>query len=190
MTTATMERPADTAIGRGQILIPKGCKPSKACGTDQTRPILLHAYLRKRDNDTWLCMTDSYIAVALKVEGDVEEGYVPIGALRLMENGKTGTQVSTTAWKVRMPDGTLTFDCGQTHQFPDFAGLGVWDTFESGAVDAIGMNGEMMARISAALGARNGLRMDFIGPLRPIHVTPLGLLDHGRALQMPIRLNV
>ena len=188
--TATMDAPAQQPAAPGTLVIPKGCKPSKACGTDRTRPMLCHAYLRKHDDAMWLCMTDSFIAVALRVETDAIEGFVPIGVLKLMETGKEGVQVSPTTWKVTVPDGTLTFDCADPRvaKFPDFENLGVWDRQESNAVDAIGMNGDMMARISAELGARNGLRVDFLGPLRPLRVTPLGF-DVGVALQMPIRLD-
>jgi hypothetical protein len=188
MSTATV--PRETVAARNTIVIPKGCKPSKACGTDRTRPLLCHAYLRRHDDRWWLCMTDSYIAVALRVEcNGVEEGFVPIGALRLMESGKPGEQVSDTAWKVQTPDGALTFDCGPMGRFPDFAGLGLWEKGEAASLDSIGMNGELMAKINAALGARTGLRMTFKGPLRPIYVEPLGF-DHGVALQMPIRMHV
>jgi hypothetical protein len=180
---------ADPTTQTRSITIPKGCKPSKACSTDRTRSILCHAYLRRHDEVLYLCMTDSYVAVALRVDGDAEEGYVPIGALRLMEAGKVAEQVSETAWRVITNEGLLTFDCGEMGKFPDFASLGVWDKPDKGAVDAIGMNTSLMHKIGQALGARGGCRMQFIAPLRPIYVTPLGF-DVGVALQMPIRIEV
>jgi hypothetical protein len=187
MATATVEAPAQIAAA---LVIPKGCKPSKACGTDRTRPILCHAYLRRHDEQLWLCATDSYIAVALRVEGEgVNEGYVPIGALRLMETGKLGVQVSGTAWKIETPEGALTFDCGPMGKFPDFASLGVWNKPEKAKLAEVGMNTDLMAKIGAALGAKHGCRMTFVGALRPIYVTPLRF-DCGVALQMPMRLEV
>lgn len=184
----TVQSPAPVGAGGKTIKIPRGCKPSRACSLDLTRPTLCHAYLRKHKESMWLCMTDSYIAVALKVYGDCDEGYVPIGALRLMESGKTAVQVSSSAWTVLTSEGTLTFDCGELGNYPDFASLGVWDTSEKGAVDAIGMSTNLMHKIGQALGAKHGCRMEFIGPLRPIRVYPLRF-DHGVALQMPIRVN-
>lgn len=201
---ATATSPAPAGAGEGEIparsiVIPKGCKPSKACGTDRTRPILTHAYLRQHDRQWWLCMTDGYIAVALKVTAgvDVVEGYVPVGALRMMEAGKHAEQQSGTAWRVVTNDGLLTFDCGYLDgrppgEFPDFKGLGVWDKPDSGDVNAIGMNTELMWKIGQALGTARqnvGCRMDFVSPLRPIWVTPLMAEPTGVALQMPIRLN-
>lgn len=185
----TETRPAPTGAGLKGITIPKGCKPSKAVSTDWTHPNICHAYLRRHKGALYLCATDSFIAVALRVEGDADEGYVPIGALRLMETGKTAEQLSPTAWKVTTPEGFLTFDVGRGGNFPDFAGLGVWDKPDSGTLDAVGMNTTMMHRIGQALGARNGCRMEFVGPLRPIWVTPLSF-DVGVALQMPIRLDI
>ncbi len=194
----TAQRPAPTGAGEKvaarAILVPKGCKPSKACSTDRTRPILTHAYLRRHDGALWLCVTDAYVAVALKVEAgpDVTEGFVPVGALKMLEAGRHGEQMSPTAWRIVTPDGLLTFDCGDLHgrapgQFPDFANLGVWDKPDAGCVEAVGMNTDFMHRIGQALGARGGCRMDFVSQLRPIWITPLG--HDGRvALQMPIRL--
>ncbi len=189
MATATATPPAPASVG-GTITIPKGCKPSKACGTDRTRSTLCHAALQRHAGSLWICASDSYIAVAVKVEGDAQEGRIPIGALRLMEQGKPGVQVSETAWKVLTDDGAVTFDCGPLADFPKFEGLGVWDKPSSAGVEAIGMDPALMARIGLALGARNGCRMQFVGPLRPIWVTPLSLGHDGVALQMPIRLNV
>lgn len=204
MATATTPAPTgagDTEIHARSIVIPKGCKPSKACSTDRTRPILTHAYLRQRgDGQWWLCMTDSYIAVALKVVTagvDIYEGYVPVGALRMMEAGKHAEQQSGTAWRVVTNDGLLTFDCGYLDgrppgQYPDFAGLGVWDKPDGNDVNAIGMNTELPSACPIFhITARQkvGCRMDFVGPLRPIWVTPLMAEPTGVALQMPILLN-
>jgi hypothetical protein len=187
MSTASL--PPATAVTAACIVVPKGCKPSKACGTDRTRMTLCHAYLQRHADNWWLCMSDSYIAVALKVEakGEVVEGWVPIGALRLMEAGKPGMQVSPTAWKVLTDDGSLTFDCGDLGTFPDFAGLGVWTKPECAELAEVGMNTDLMAKIGLALGAKNGCRMQFVAPLRPIYVTPLRF-DTGVAMQMPIRI--
>ena len=188
MTTATATPPAPASVG-GTITIPTRCKPSKACSTDRTRPTLCHAALQRHDGSLWICATDNYIAVAVKVEGDADEGRVPIGALRLMERGLPAVQVSETAWKVQTNDGAVTFDCGDIRNFPDFKGLGVWDKPEGAGVEAIGIHPVLMARIGLALGARNGCRMQFVAPLRPIWVTPLSLGHDGVAIQMPIRLN-
>ena len=187
MATAIATPPTPASVG-GTITIPKGCKPSKACSTDYTRQRLLHAAVRRHGGALWLLMTDSYVAVALKVEGDANEGIVPIGALRLMEQGKSAVQVSATAWCVATPDGNVTFDCGDVGDFPDFASLGVWDKPEITNLGEVGMNPALMAKIGAALGAKHGCRMQFVGPLRPIYVTPLQI-DTGVALQMPIRLS-
>lgn len=190
MTTMTADPEPQTTPG--SITIPPRCKPSKVCSTDRTRPVLCHAYLVEHDGALWVCAADGYIAVAVKVDGHAAEGWIPIGALRLMERGQDAEQISPTAWRVQTNEGVITFDIeadvkGAT--FPDFKGLGVWDKREEGSVDAVGMNTKFMQRIGEAIGAEHGCRFEFIGPLRPIRVTSLG--HDGRvALQMPIRLQV
>lgn len=198
-TTKTRPTPAGAGtepLDARSIRIPKGCKPSKAASTDRTRPILTHGHLRHHDGAMWLCTTNSYIAAAVKIEagGDVMEGYIPIGALRLIEAGRTAWQVGPTAWKVVTPDGFLTYDCGDIRgrspgEYPGFKSLGVWDPPKAADVSEIGMNTTYMHQIGQAIGARNGCRMQFVGPLRPVWVTPLGVTHEAVAIQMPIRMN-
>lgn len=198
MTTITepATRGSDTLNAPGWITVPPRCKPSKACSTDQTRPILCHAYLRRHEGDLWLCAANSYIAVAIKVGGEAEEGFVPVGALRLMERGQSAEQISTTAWRVKTPsDGLVTFDItsrveGASKNYPDFVDLGVWDRKEGSPLAEVGIDPGLMKQIGDAVGAGEaGCRFEFIGPLKPIRVTPLNDPDGDRvALQMPIRL--
>lgn len=190
----------------GSIVIPGKCKPSQGASDDRTRPILTHAYLRRHDGDLWLCTTDSYIAIALKVTGDAQEGYIPIGALRLMERGQKAEQVSTTAWKVWTKEGTVVFDCDDsisgTTAYPDLAKLGIFEQQEKNQHDPIapdkagrwqvGMNPKFMKRIADALGAGDyGCKFEFVGQLKPIRVLPLQGSGSDRiALLMPIRITV
>jgi hypothetical protein len=185
------------------IVVPHRCKLSKVCSTDRTRPILTHAYLKRRGDGWWLLATDSYIACAVRVSEsatDAEEGWVPIGALRLMESGKPGEQISTTAWRVVANDGYVTFDVlpsvVETSVFPNFGakGIDLWGEGDSKpkSIPAAGINPRLMARLGEGLGAHNyGCRFEFLGENKPIRVTPLSSPDADRVgLQMPIRLSV
>lgn len=190
----------------GSITIPAKCKPSQGASTDRTRPVLTQAYLRRHDGDLWLCTTDSYIAVAVKVEGNAQEGYIPIGALRLMERGQKAEQISTTAWKVWTKEGTVVFDCeefvsGKT-AYPDLSKLGIFDAPDKNPNDPIepdkagrwqiGMNPLFMKRMADALGAGDyGCRFQFVGQLKPIMVFPLQSDGASRrGMLMPIRITV
>lgn len=193
---ATLAPPAPAVdAGAGTLTLPNRCKPSKACSTDWTRPNLCHAYLRDRGKDgTWLCATDSYIATAIKVDGHgLVEGWIPIGALRLMERGKNGTQISDAAWRVETSEGVVTYDITadvQGSKYPDFDSLGLWDKRKQGAIGEIGMSPRLMAKIGDALGADNyGCRFEFTTDLKSIRVTPLNGEDR-IGLQMPVRLRV
>lgn len=188
------------------IVIPKGCKPSKGCGTDQTRPLLCHAYLQQRGDDWWVLATNGYFAVAIKVEpGDrthkLQEGTIPVGALKLMEaNPKWDRwQVSKTAWAVETPDGVLTFDVASLKlgEFPDFdtALISMWGPGRGESDEPIGVNAEFLSAIGVALGLtgrRNYAPMIIKrhGHLKGIHVlagtTPTG---DRRAVLMPVRLD-
>jgi hypothetical protein len=203
--TATRRKPRKVAVEQapGHIVLPSRCKPSVVCSTDRTRPILLHAYLRRRKGALWVCATDSYIAVAIKVEGDAEEGFIPVGALRLMERGQAATQLSKTAWTVKTNDGAVTFDIADkvdgAVNYPDFDKFGLWEDTETAKKHgekadtwplAVGINAALMKRIQDGLGATHGCRFDIAAPLRPIRVTPLQSVDGDRvALQMPMRIN-
>lgn len=203
--SATASKPkaakkADTPAFGGTISIPARCKPSRALGTDVTRSVLTHAYLRRRQGALWLCATDSYIAVALKVEGDAQEGYIPASALKQMERGKHGEQISETAWRIQTePYATTTFDVTDqlagSKGYPNFDDLHVWDDVTyvwNGDPVSVGINPDLMKRIGDSFGTGDhiGCRFDVPGPLKPIRVTPLRSSIEGVALQMPVRLNV
>lgn len=201
MATATAPKRGRTKSSNGAapakktISIPAKCKPSRAASTDKTRPVITHGFLIRHDKELWLCTTDSYVAVAIQVRGDADEGFIPIDALRLMEKGREAEQIDRTTWKVLTPDGTATFDCGiqvGTGRPPDLAKLGLFDAPEKTkeAVFPVGANPTLIKKVSDALGASDSCRFDFVGPLRPIHVSPPGLGSERRALLMPIRLNV
>lgn len=194
-----MATTADPMTQTRSITIPHRCKLSKVCSTDLTRPVLTHAYLRRRKDGMWLCATDSYIACAVRVAGDADEGWVPIAALRLMERGQKNEQISETAWKVWVNDGTVTFDAEPnitgSSEPPDMGkpGIDLWGehgTRTATDVGAVGINPKLMERLGAGLGAHSyGCRFDFYGDLRPILVTPLSSPERDRiGLQMPIRI--
>lgn len=185
----------------GTITIPAHCKPSKAVSPERTRPVICHAYLRRRDGDLWLCATDSYIAVAVKVTGDAQEGFVPVGALRLMERGQKAEQVSKTAWKVWTNEGTVVFDIADKVDgavaYPDFDKLNVFDGPEADKAPlspngkfAIGIDHELIKRVGDSIGGKRGLRFEFTGPLRAVRLVPLQAGTDRVGLCMPIRLEI
>ncbi len=183
----------------GTLELPAGCKPSKACSTDETRPTLCHGYLVKRDDGVWLCATDSYIAVALRVAGpssDLTEGWVPITVLRHLEEQDypaKAEQISTTAWRFSVDDVTVTHDLDKLPGSypPNIANIGMWDDEPGIALDSICLAPGLTARIGEALGAGHmgGLRYTFTRPLGAVRLRDPRDLGR-RALQMPVRLEV
>ena len=183
----------------GTITVPKPCKPSKVCTKDFTRPTLQHAYLRKRKDGMWLLATDSYTAVAIKVEGDAVEGWIPIDALKAMEAGKKGTQLSKTAWQIQTDTGKVTYEIadelsdGAATKYPDFEKLAdgaIFNGFNGAKREAapVGFNPTLLSNVAAALGAMKlSLKADIVAPLRPIRLTAIGY-DDRVGLQMPVRL--
>lgn len=208
MATATAQRPKANGKPKtqdmwgGTINVPAKCKVSKVASTDKTRPILCHAHITEHDGKMWLCATDSYRAVAVMVDGSgLREGFIPIGALRLIEQGRQCEQLGRYSWRVETPDGSVTFDVESTlkssKDFPDLAKVGIFDkyeagewTFQKGKPINVGFNPEFMASMSAALGAKFGVRLEMVGPLKPTRVFALGNEARGIGLLMPIRLNV
>lgn len=180
------------------IVLPHGCKPSKAVSTDQTRPILCHAYLRRRKGDLWLEATDSFIAVALRCEGTAKEGWLPVDVLKLMEreaNRKVQrlcfTQDDEATWTVTDQSGlyqtvtTYMVPERSRGKWPNLEALGLYDDPKvAEAVDPFGFNPSLLANVGAALGGT--LRVDFQGPLKPIALRTQS--GDGLALQMPVRL--
>lgn len=188
----------------GSLRLPAKCKPSKVASTDQTRPLLTHAYLRKHNDVMWLMTTDSYSAVAIKAEGDAKEGWVPIGALRMIERGQEAEQLSATSWKITLPDGYQVFDCASgvtgSTQFPNLDALGLFepapkaDGPAGGAVE-FGLNPDILARLADGLGASGryagGLALHVHAPMKAVRAYALGHPATERVgLFMPIRLNV
>jgi hypothetical protein len=192
-TAGAVEAPAEPRW----ITLPRGCKPSVVCGTDEQRPALLHAFLRKRDDGLWLLATDSYIAVALKVNGDAEEGWVPREALERMEAGERGTQVSATAWTVTMPYGRTTFDFaagdGSVKRPTESLEKILWGEREPSATTDVALDPALTERLSRAIGADKGsgywgCRLELTGDTGPMRVTPLGDTSGERfGVQMPVR---
>lgn len=142
----------------GRIIIPAGCKPWKACSTDETRPVLCHAYLREREDGWWLLATNSYIAMALKIEplGDLAEGWVPHRALKAIAAGRMTEQVDTMSWKVTTNTGHEVIRVpgviGEATTFPDLAAFGMWEYEPGEPAAAIGMNPRLAWRLHQALG--------------------------------------
>ena len=203
----TTRKAAEVKAANGKITIPAKCKPSKVVSTDGTRPIIQHAFLRRRDDEYWLLATDSYVAVAINVrgEGQLIDGFIPVGALRLMERGQDAEQISATAWKVSTPDGQVTFDIEDrvrgAREFPNFDQYGLWEKPQvddkalsqraKGDPFAVGINPDLMKKIADGLGANGyGCRFEIAAPLKPIRVTPLQATGDRVGLQMPIRLTV
>lgn len=191
-TAGAVEAPAEPRW----ITLPHGCKPSVACGTDERRPALLHAFLRRRDDGLWLLATDSYIAVALKVSGDAEEGWVPREALERMEAGERGTQVSATAWTVTAPFGLTTFDFAAAESWrPPTVEKILWGDREPQAMTDVVLDLALTERLARAIGVDKGgpggswgCRMELTGAEGPMRVTPLRDTSGDRfGVQMPVR---
>ena len=186
----------------GTITIPRGCRPSMVCDCEGTRPVITHAYLHRREDDLWLLATDSYIACAIRVEEDnARDGWVPIGALRLMEQDEAAVQVSNTAWSVYTHEGTITFDVapqlGEDATFPITAVEPLlWGDHTEGPVSDIRLDPALTVRLAEALGANMGcdpdrpswsVRLEFAGPLKPIRVTAGGDAGGRIGAQMPVK---
>lgn len=175
------------------IWLPHGCKPSVALSKDETRPILCHAYLKRRDDGLWLYATDSFIAVALKVEGDAEEGYLPGGALRVLEHGRPIEQDAPGKWSRtfkragQRQDIAWTVDLGD---YPDFDALGVFNTDDrTGPRQPVLLDPVLIKKVGRALGG--SVLFDFGMPLKPVRVRGGNCQnpDGRRALIMPMRPN-
>lgn len=193
-TTAEPDATTDPVVEKVKtIVLPAKCTPSAVCSRDQTRPILCHAYLKQRDDGLWLYATDSFVAIALKVEGDAEEGYIPRGALKAMENRKLVVQDGPNTWS------RTTKRSGATHTqtwsvdlgpFPDLATLGMFDRDpHDPCPDPVCFDAGLLASVGAALG-NNGLIIDCIGPLQPIKLAANHHPDERLGILMPIRANV
>lgn len=189
-----VSKPAVVTYG-GTISIPHRAQPSAACSKDHTRPILRHGYLRRRDDGSmWLLATDSYLAVAVKVQGDAKEGWVPVAAMRLLERGQAGEQLSATSWRIQTNEGAVTYDieaqvAGSTN-FPCFEKLGVWgeDERPEGDFNKFGVNPKFVERVGRAVGGTENIHLHLAGPLKPIRIRSRFLGDDAAALLMPIRI--
>lgn len=198
MSTATATRP-DTAkaTDTGWAEIPKASKPSKVVSADGMRPVLQHGYVRHTDNGSFLYATDSYVLVEIPITIDAAERdsvlpeiAIPHAALRALDRSKG---------RFRLFDGLIEIE-GEAALFrpgsdkltaPNFAELIATTESTRGKISAVGFNPSLLKGVAEALGCgrHDGLRAEFIGRLRPIVLTPLSG-GRGRALQMPIRLNV
>lgn len=191
-----------TPTAPGTFEVPARCKLSRVLSADPTRPILTHAFLRRRkDGGTWLLATDSYHAAAIKIEpeGDLVDGFVPAGALRLMERGQKAEQLSPYAWRVETSEGLVTYDVEAllrgSVDFPDFEKLNVWTPPSDSLVDGekgyeFGVNPTFLISASAAIGLAKfeGLRIKSYGPLRPLYVYGSTSSTDRVGVVMPVRV--
>jgi hypothetical protein len=158
--------------------------------------------LTKRKDGMWLVTTNSYLALAVKVrDQDATEGYIPIGALKAMERGQAGEQLSFTAWRVQTePYAITTFDIGDVVSgatpFPVESVEGhLWGDVPKSEFNgevAVGLNPDFLKAIDIAFGhGRYGpsCRLDMTAPLRPIRVTSTRPDIEAVAALMPVRLN-
>ena len=194
---------ADNAAAAARIIIPAGSKPWKACSQDETRPVLCHAYLRKRDDGWWLLATDAYIAIALKVEpiGDLVEGWVPRRALKALAANRLAEQVDAMSWKITTNTGHEVIRVpgliGDTTTFPDLAAAGMWEYEPGEPAAAVGLNPRLLWRVHQACGlaGSEGVKLerttykDKDAAESPFRVT-FGVHSPDRiGLLMPVRLD-
>jgi hypothetical protein len=201
MATDT-EPVAETTYG-GTFIFASICRPWAACSNDETRPVLCHPYLRRRNDGLWLLASDSYIAAAIKVnegtEGTVQDGFVPRKVAKLIRRGCEATQLSPTAWKVIVEPGyhEATYDVaglgiGTESKFPDLESIGLWDGPKAGAPfdDDIRLKFDpaLTQRLNVALGGMygRGIEARFYGPLTAIHYQ--GPFGDAFGLQMPMQM--
>lgn len=168
------------------IILPLDVKPWKACG-EAHWPHIHHGWLHRRDDGLWLVTTDSFIACAIRVEGDAEEGWVNHGAMRWLAKGRAGVQVGETRWQFER-DGFRVFDVGDLEPFPMDALGGLWDTDDGAKCSVIGLDPRRLSTLAKALGAGDRLQVELTGPRAAIRVTVPGRLGHIGVL-MPVVLD-
>lgn len=168
-----------------------GPKPSAACSDDDTRPSLMHGYLRRRDDGLWLYVTTSYIAVGLRVSGEADEGWVPRRVLEAMEEGEQVEQISATAWRVPSDHGRITHDVALHVHAAKFPHLDTFlhDDLTFEALEGIALDPKWLSRVNDALGyPPMGTSLRFTGAHRLIRVQKTGQTDRVGVL-MPLREN-
>jgi hypothetical protein len=189
----------------GTFTFPSMCRPWKACSRDETRPALCHPYVYRRGDDLWLCATDTYVAVAVKVsEGDgapVRDGFVPREVAKLIRRGHKAEQLSETAWTVTVSSyHEATYDLAgllgskPTPISEKLESVNLWGDTPVASTKGFderitfAFNPTLTEHIHQALGGYGGLRATVVGPLAAIRYESRYSL--GRGLQMPIRLDV
>jgi hypothetical protein len=182
--------------------IPPKAKPSKAVSKETLREALTCAYIEHRGDEVFLCATDSYVCIELPVKLDCakkdrkkllpEVGLIP-HALKALDRSSTG--------RFRIKDGLVQID-GEPMLYPVRTDLTppnfkeLWPeeygSKDNDGVKAIAFNPHKLHQVGEALGVtkqgfRHAVKVEFIGPLRPILVTP-SMTDDGRAMVMPVRM--
>jgi hypothetical protein len=193
----------DVTFG-GTFTLPSLCRPWKVCSNDETRPALCHPYVYRREDDLWLCATDTYVAVAVKVsEGDgarVRDGFVPRQVAKLIRRGHKAEQLSETAWTVVVsPYHEATYDLAgllgskPTPISEKLESVDLWGDTPVASTEGFGerikfgFNPTLTENIHQALGGQGGLRATVVGPLAAIRYE--ARYSTGVGLQMPIRLD-
>lgn len=197
MTTAES---TETTYG-GTFTFPSLCRPWKACSTDETRPAFCHPYLYRRDDGLWLCASDTYIAVAVKVnEGPgapVQDGFVPRKVAKLVRRGCEAKQLSATAWSVVVepPYHEATYDLAgvlgskPTSLADKLESVDLWGESSVASSKSFGeritfaFNPTLTEHIHQALGGMS-LKATVVGPLAAIRYR--ARYSMGVGLQMPI----
>lgn len=178
------------------LTLPSNVKPSKACSTDKTRPVVMNAYVRDTPRGPELHATDTYMAarVPLTVEGKLTEGFVPSDALKHVEADRKDRSFSTPNGRVEVEGGRISYARPDFGSFPDFETL--WPNGEPKEPLVLGLNAKLLYGLAQALGTdRVKLTLDLSlskdgSYLRPYRVQPLaGGVDGAEGLLMPIRVN-
>lgn len=165
------------------------CKPSKAAGQDDLRPVLRHGCITKEGEDYWLSATDSYICIRIPIEAKSElpEGCVPVEFLRALDRSPSGRfrPVPDAEDSFLEVEGVnAQFPLISEGQFPNTRELVPED---SGEIGQITVNPILLGRLAAAMGCPDhfGVRLEFRHTLRSIVVRMVGSDSVG--LLMPIR---
>lgn len=172
----------------------KRYQPWLACSKDKSRPVLCAVNLTINTIDGervgFLDASNSYVMVRVPCElhADDTPGLILPAALKhAARTAAKGSlpEIACVARKCETQDGYAW--PRPDGAFPDFDRISASHTDNKSVVE-FGVNGDFLAAVSKALGARNGVGMSVGSVLRPLNVRVSGD-DEAKGIVMPIRLH-
>jgi len=170
-------------------------KPSRAIGSDPSRPKLQHGYIRHEEDGSHLYCTDSYILARIRIMMECEpsdrssvlpEAALPRETLLALDEG-SGFQFVDGCIQLRGSETLYPALLGAAAPL-DFAQIFSEAQIKRSAdIKAIAFGVRNLVRLTEALGTdAHSVRLDFKGQNKPITVTPQ-MDSCGRGLLMPVR---